>query len=61
MGMECSDLSAHAGYNILNLEGRASPAPAAAAALESPDGKMTPEELRRYMDGELGGNKKRKM
>ena len=55
MGMECSDLTAHAGYNILRTNEQA-PVPEPG----SPDGKMSPSEMRSYMEGQDGANKKRK-
>ena len=63
VGMECSDLSSYAGYNILNIEDEWQPvtATAAAAAPASPDAKMSPEEMQRYLHGLEGGNKKRKL
>ena len=54
LGMECEDLGERGGWNILNLENV--PPPAAA----SPDSKMSPQELRSYLEGKDGGGKSKK-
>ena len=49
MGMECSDRNQHPGFGILNMD---------EAGPGSPDSKMSPDELRRYLNGEDDGSSK---
>ena len=57
-GMECEDVTVHGGYRIANVEIPAPPSAPGSPHSEtgSGDEKMSPEEMRQYMEGKDDGD-----